>query len=57
MLPTMKPDAPQGDDLLRYDFPAALGSQYPAAAPDPHEFEIEYIPKVELQVKQVTGGG
>ena len=57
MLPTLLPNAPPGDDLLRYDFPAALGSQYPAAAPDPHEFEIEYIPKVELQVKQVTGGG
>ncbi|MCB0194212.1 MAG: YeeE/YedE family protein [Anaerolineae bacterium] len=57
MLPTLKPDPPQGDDFLRYDFPAALGEQHPAAAPDPHEFEIEYVPKVELQVKQVTGGG
>lgn len=57
MLPTPLPNPPQGEDTLRYDFPAALGAQYPAAAPDPHAFEIEYVPKVEMEVKKATGGG
>jgi rhodanese-related sulfurtransferase len=57
MLPTLKPGVPSGNDILRYNFPAALGAQYPAAAPDLHEFEIEYVPKVELEVKKVSGGG
>jgi len=56
MLPTPLTNAPPGD-VLCYNFPAALGSQYPAAAPDSHQFEIEYTPKVELKVKQATGGG
>ncbi|HMQ56464.1 MAG TPA: rhodanese-like domain-containing protein, partial [Anaerolineae bacterium] len=57
MLPRPRADVPNGSDFLRYDFPAALGSQYPAAAPEPHNYELEYTPKVKLQVKQVTGGG
>ncbi|HMR64977.1 MAG TPA: YeeE/YedE thiosulfate transporter family protein [Anaerolineae bacterium] len=57
MLPRPRADVPDGSDFLRYDFPAALGSQYPAAAPEPHNYELEYTPKVKLQVKQVTGGG
>lgn len=40
------------DDALKYDFTAALGSRYPAAEPDPHEFELEYEPKVQLQIKR-----
>jgi hypothetical protein len=57
MLPTLNPNIPSDEGFLRYDFPAALGSQYPASAPEPHSFELEYTPKVKLKVKQVTGGG
>ena len=58
MVPTPIPTAQPGSDALGYRFPAALGAQYPAASPDPHEFEgIEFVPKVKLEMKQVTGGG
>lgn len=57
-LPTPIPTASPDSDALRYQFPAALGSQYPAAYPEPREFEnIEFVPKVKLEMKQVTGGG
>jgi rhodanese-related sulfurtransferase len=46
-----------GDDTLRYSFPAALGAEYPSASPNPEEFEIEYTPKVELELPPVVGGG
>lgn len=45
-------DADAPDDALKYDFTAALGSRYLAAEPDPHEFELEYESKVELQIKR-----
>ncbi|GAB4462775.1 MAG: hypothetical protein Kow0031_41210 [Anaerolineae bacterium] len=58
MLPTPIPTARPGSDALRYQFPAALGAQYPASYPEPHEFEdIEFVPKVKLEMKAATGGG
>lgn len=58
MLPTPIPGAEPGRDSLRYTFPAALGAKYPAARPELHEFEyLEFVPKIELKVKQATGGG
>lgn len=58
LVPTPIPTAESGRERLRYKFPAALGAQYPAARPEPHEFEaIEFIPKVKLDIKQATGGG
>ena len=45
------------DDTLRYLFPAALGDRYRAAAPDPHRWEIEFIPKIKLQMKRDKSGG
>ncbi|RMH00047.1 MAG: rhodanese-like domain-containing protein [Chloroflexi bacterium] len=58
MAPVPVTPPPPGDEVLHYKFPAALGAQYPAAYPDPHEFEdIEYTPKVKLEIKQATGGG
>lgn len=58
MAPSPNPAAVPDTDTLRYNFPAALGAQYPAAYPEPHEFEdIEYTPKVVLEIKQATGGG
>jgi 3-mercaptopyruvate sulfurtransferase SseA len=37
---------------LQYQFPAAYGARYNAASPDPHHYELEYEPKVELQIKR-----
>ena len=46
------------DDTLRYRFEAALGARHPAAEPDPHEFDLEYEAKVQLQIRRgPTGGG
>jgi rhodanese-related sulfurtransferase len=44
-------------DQLRYDFPAALGSRYEGASPNPHEWELEYTPKIKLQIKRDKSGG
>lgn len=49
-----------GDDVLRYDFAAALGAAFPAADPDWHHFEalLEFVPKIKLELKKgPTGGG
>jgi hypothetical protein len=46
------------DDSLRYEFAAALGSAFPAADPDIHEHELEFIPKIKLDLKRApTSGG
>jgi rhodanese-related sulfurtransferase len=51
-----KPNA--GDDELRYDFTAALGAGCPAAYPDEEAFELEFEPKIQLELKRApTGGG
>lgn len=39
-------------DQLAYRFPAAYGARFHAANPDPHEFELEYEPKIELKLKR-----
>lgn len=45
-------------DALHFRFAAALGARHPASEPDPREFELEYEPKVQLQIKRgPTGGG
>ncbi len=38
-------------DSLRYKFDAALGARHPAAEPHPTEYNLEFEPKVELQIK------
>lgn len=43
---------PLDQDAPAFRFDAALGSRQPAAAPDPREFALEYIPKVKLEVKR-----
>ena len=46
------------DDQPAYRFDAALGARHPAAEPNPHAFEIEYEPKVKLELKRApTSGG
>lgn len=48
---------PPGQDRLIYTFPAALGDRYDAADPSPHDFELEYTPKIKLQTKRGPSGG
>jgi len=45
------------NDELRYDFTAALGAQYLASEPNPHDFEIEYVPKVKMELKRAPSSG
>jgi rhodanese-related sulfurtransferase len=54
----IRPLSTGADEELRYDFAAALGSAFPASDPDPHVFEIEYTPKVKLELKRapISGG-
>mgnify|MGYP006277555455 CR=1 FL=1 len=42
---------------LRYEFNAALGSNCPAAYPDQEKYELEYIPRIELELKRAPVGG
>jgi len=42
--------ADQGVDKLDYSFTAALGDNFPASDPSPHEFELEYTPKIKLEI-------
>jgi rhodanese-related sulfurtransferase len=47
-----------GDDQLCYIFDSALGARNPAAEPDVHNLELEYMPKVKLELKRApTSGG
>ena len=48
---------PPGPDRLAYTFPAALGARYSAAAPNPHEWGLEYTPKIRLELKRDKSGG
>jgi rhodanese-related sulfurtransferase len=48
---------PGGNDIIKYVFPAALGDRYDAAAPNPHEWEVEYLPKIKLQLQRDKSGG
>jgi rhodanese-related sulfurtransferase len=46
------------NDQPAFRFDAALGSRHPAAEPNPHAFEIEFEPKVKLELKRApTSGG
>lgn len=44
-------------DTLNYSFVAALGDRYLAANPSPHEWVLEYTPKVKLEIKRDKSGG
>ena len=46
-----------GDDELCYIFDSALGARYTAAEPDPQAYELQYTPKIELDVKRGPVGG
>ena len=48
----------QENEQLAWRFDAALGSNHPASEPNPHAFEIEFEPKVKLELKRApTSGG
>ena len=53
---TPTPTFPIGEHLA-YRFNAALGERYDAADPSPHEYELEYTPKIKLQLKRSPSGG
>ena len=46
------------DEELRFEFTAALGASCPAAYPEPEHFEdIEYAPKIKMELKRAPSGG
>jgi rhodanese-related sulfurtransferase len=49
--------AEAGDEELKYEFNAALGSNCPAAYPDHDKYEFEYEKKIELELKRAPVGG
>lgn len=53
----IQPLVSAAEDELRYLFPAALGARYPAATPDPHLYELEFTPKIQLERKQGPSSG
>ncbi len=57
--PTFQPTpTPPVDDQLHYLFVSALGDRYAAADPDAHHYELDYTPKIKLELKRgATGGG
>ncbi len=47
-----------GEEQLDYFLPAALGDRYECSDPSPMEFEeLEYEPKIQLQLKRDKSGG
>jgi rhodanese-related sulfurtransferase len=46
-----------GDEELRYEFNAALGSNCPAAYPNHEQYELEYEKKIKLDLKRAPVGG
>jgi len=45
------------NDQPAYRFDAALGARHPAAEPNPYAFEIEFEPKVKLELKRAPASG
>jgi hypothetical protein len=48
---------PFGQERLTYKFTSALGDRYEASDPSPHEWELEYTPKIKLETKRSPSGG
>lgn len=57
--PEIQPTSgPVADEQLRYTFPAVLGARYNSSYPNPQEYEeLEYEPKIQLQIKRDKSGG
>ena len=55
---SIRPLASASNESLRYTFPAALGDRYACANPSPLiEWELEFDPKIQLQLKRDKSGG
>lgn len=48
----IKMAAPMAEDQIHYQFPAAYGSRFNAASPEPHDYHLEYEPKIKLEIKR-----
>jgi rhodanese-related sulfurtransferase len=46
-----------GQDRLGFLFLAALGDRYEAAFPNLHDWEMEFIPKIKLEMRRDKSGG
>ena len=46
-----------GDDELRYEFTAALGSGCPATYPDAEHYELEFEKEIKMERKHAPSGG
>jgi len=46
-----------GEGGLRYEFASALGAAYQIADPDFHEYELEFTPKIKMELKRAPSGG
>lgn len=56
--PTIVPVSQTTDeDRLNYAFPAALGDRYECSSPNPHEWELDFLPKIKLEFKRDKSGG
>ncbi len=53
----IQPKEKHGDDQLGYTFAAARGENWEAADPFPHEWELEYEPKIKLERKKGPSSG
>jgi hypothetical protein len=47
----------RANDWPAYRFDTAIGSRHPAAEPNPVAFELEFEPKVKLELKRAAQGG
>jgi hypothetical protein len=47
----------QEEEILCFDFAAALGSRWPAAYPKADHYHLEYTPKIELENRRGPCGG
>jgi rhodanese-related sulfurtransferase len=45
------------NDQPAYRFDAAIGSRHSAAEPNPHAFEIDFEPKIKLELKRAPSSG
>jgi hypothetical protein len=45
------------NDSLRYLFESALGGRYECSDPNLHKFDLEYEPKIKLELKRDKSGG
>ncbi|RME91141.1 MAG: sulfurtransferase [Anaerolineae bacterium] len=53
----IQPASQSGEDQLAYTFQAALGDRWEASDPFPHDWELEYQPKIKLERKKGPSSG